>query len=167
MASSVTPFTGILYANELIDAFPVHRVVRRGGEWREVYVELQGETPGGSASRPGTPHRLTTSEGPLSTPRLIEHFAALGIELPEDHVADVSLAAADWLRAAAASLERGFVLLIDYGYPAHVLYGAAHPHGTLTAYRRHTAAMAEGSGRPAAWLDAPGDQDLTDRKSVV
>ena len=42
-----------------------------------------------------------------------------------------------------------------------MLYGAVHPHGTLTAYRRHTAATAEGSGRPAAWLDAPGDQDLT------
>ena len=52
-----TSFEGVLFANELLDALPVHQVVMRAGGLREVYVTSEGD-------------RLTTAEGPLSTPAL-------------------------------------------------------------------------------------------------
>ena len=71
-------------------------------------------------------------------------------------VADLPLAASAWVRETCARLTRGFALFIDYGHLAPRLFGPAHPHGTLTAYRRHTQPSDDDG-----WLDAPGEQDLT------
>jgi SAM-dependent MidA family methyltransferase len=50
----------------------------------------------------------------------------------------VNLAAPRWAADAFQLLERGYLLLIDYGDPAPELYGAAHPQGTLRCYYQHT-----------------------------
>jgi SAM-dependent MidA family methyltransferase len=64
---------------------------------------------------------------------------------------EVSVAAADWIAAAAASIERGFLLLFDYGRESG---DAWHETGTLAAYRAHV--MHEDG-----WLNRPGEMDLT------
>ena len=51
--------------------------------------------------------------------------------------AEIRLAADDWLRGVAASLARGFVMTIDYGYLADELYGRMRMNGTLLCYYRH------------------------------
>jgi SAM-dependent MidA family methyltransferase len=61
-------FEGVLIANELLDAMPVHQVVMRESGLREVYVESRGDD-------------LGLCEGPLSTPRLAGYFAAVGTTL--------------------------------------------------------------------------------------
>src|SRR5262245_1913342 len=71
-------FEGILLANELLDAMPVHQVVMTTGGLREVYVHSQNGT-------------LSTREGPLSTPRLTHYFADLAIALEPGWRAEVSL----------------------------------------------------------------------------
>jgi SAM-dependent MidA family methyltransferase len=58
------------------------------------------------------------------------------------------------MSAAAAAIDRGFVLLFDYGHEAHELYSRLHAAGTLTTYRRHAAGARH-------WLDDPGEADLT------
>ena len=65
-------FEGVLIANELLDALPVHQVVMREGGLREVYV----------SGRPaiGTDD-LALTEGPVSTPALHEYLERLGVEL--------------------------------------------------------------------------------------
>lgn len=148
-ASLPASFEGVVVANELIDAFPVHQVVMRGGHLREVYVRSDGE-------------QLEPSEGPLSTPALLDYFDELNLTLEEGCRAEVNLAAREWIRAVAARLRRGFVLLLDYGCPAAALYSAARPDGTLSAYRRHTMRGPgdSPSGAPA-WVTMPGGQDLT------
>lgn len=138
-------FAGVLFANELLDAMPVHRVVQRAGQLHEVYV----------IADPAGPERLTTSEGSLSTPALAAYLDDEGITLSDGQTADLNLAAPAWLADACARLARGFILLFDYGYPAQALYSAARPNGTLTAYRGHTGREAQG------WLASPGEQDLT------
>jgi SAM-dependent MidA family methyltransferase len=70
----------------------------------------------------------------------------------------VNLAATAWIRRAARSLERGFLLLIDYGHEAHRLYGRGHAGGTLTTYRRH---VSEAPDESPAWLLEPGARDIT------
>ena len=140
------PFEGVLVANELLDAMPVHQVVMRTTGLREVFV---------AASREG----LALCEGPPSTPRLEEYFQGLGIELEEGCRAEISLDAVEWVRQAARRLRRGFLLLIDYGHQARELYSAAHAGGTLTSYARHAASGPEASA--PRWLGRPGEQDLT------
>jgi SAM-dependent MidA family methyltransferase len=137
--------TGVIYANELLDALAPHLVVMREQGLREVYV---GAADG----------RLLTREGPPSSPRVAEYLAAVGAHLEPGWFAEVNLAAADWIRRAGHCLERGFLVIIDYGHDAAVLYSASHATGTLTTYRGHAAERREdGPG----WLLEPGDRDIT------
>ncbi len=78
-------FEGVLLANELLDAFPVHQVVMREDGLREVYVSRQSsvvsrQSPKASGLTTGD-WRLTTVEGPPSTPALAEYLDRLGVTL--------------------------------------------------------------------------------------
>lgn len=142
--------TGILFANELLDAFPVHRVVATEAGLREVYV----------SARQG---RLVTTLGPLSSDEIAGYFTEVGVEPAAESVADIGLAATAWVRTAARALTAGYLLLIDYGSEARHLFGGAHPGGTLRAYCRHVVDLPSPSNRPdiPPWLQRPGEQDLT------
>jgi SAM-dependent MidA family methyltransferase len=147
-------FTGVLLANELLDAMPVHQVVMRDEGLREIYVDLAPARPG------DTEPAFVIREGPLSTPAILRHLEAAGAALEPGWRAEVGLAAVKWVRDAARRLRRGFMLLIDYGHEARDLYSASHSLGTLTTFARHTVAGPERSGAPP-WLLRPGEQDIT------
>ena len=147
-SSPVLPdsFEGVLIANELLDAMPVHQVVMRSGGLHEVYVEARA-------------HGLGLREGPLSTPRLEQDLAALGRTLEPGWRAEISLAAAAWMHEAARRLRRGVIILIDYGHEASELYSVTHSTGTLTSFTGHRSSGPESAAAP--WLSNPGEQDLT------
>jgi SAM-dependent MidA family methyltransferase len=137
--------TGAIYANELLDALPPHLVVMRDDGLREVSVDVDGD-------------RLITREGALSSPRIADYLKSVDARLEPGWFAEVNLAAADWIREAAGCLDRGFLIVIDYGHDASRLYSAAHATGTLTTYRQHASQhREEGPG----WLMEPGDRDIT------
>ncbi len=136
----------LVLANELLDAFGVHRVIWRDGALRELYVDATD-----------TGFRLV--EGPPSTPALAAYFTRLGLHPAEGAVAEVNLAALAWLRALAARLARGAVLLFDYGHPAEVLYSARYPAGTIRTFHRH--------GPGAAPTVLVGYQDMTAHVDVT
>ena len=116
------PIVGIVLANEVLDALPSHRVIWRDGRLREVFVGW----------RDGD---FTDLEGDASTPALADRLAAEGIELADGQCAEICLAVDDWVAGAAAGLERGLLLLVDYGHPAEELYDAVRrPAGTLATY---------------------------------
>lgn len=146
--------SGVLIANELLDALPVHVVRQTRAGLEEIYVDAENGD-------------LVERAGPPSTPALASYFDRLDLRLEPGWRAEVNLAALDWVRAAARVLHRGFLILIDYGHEARELYSAAHPTGTLAAYRRHVQEDAPphpGVGPPdatAPWLDQPGSYDLT------
>jgi SAM-dependent MidA family methyltransferase len=117
-------FNGCLYSNELIDALPVHRVMMTPEGLREIYVTL-GD--GGFAEEAGE----------LSEPAIAGHLERIGVTLLPGQQAEVNLAAPVWLAAASRSLQRGFVMTIDYGYPAAELYAPQRKQGTLLCYYRH------------------------------
>jgi SAM-dependent MidA family methyltransferase len=133
--------TGVIIANELLDALPVHSVTMTEGGLREVYIqERNGE--------------LCEIAGPISLRDIEDHLAQVGAALDLGARAEVGLAATDWIRQAGKALTHGFLLLFDYGHEAPELYSATHASGTLGAYRHHTATAAH-------WLKNPGDCDVT------
>jgi SAM-dependent MidA family methyltransferase len=120
------PVTGVLLANEFLDALPVHRVVVRGGRLLELYV--------------GWRDRFVEEAAEPSTPNLAGRLADDGIDpgqLAEGQVAEICLDLEPWLDEVSRRLARGFVLAIDYGYPASELYGPRRLAGTLLGYRGH------------------------------
>ncbi len=116
--------TGVLLSNELVDAFPVHRVRIVQGEPKELYV----------ADADG---RFVEQTGPLSTPALAQYLArlaAMDITLPEGYTTEINLDAMAWMKEVARVMERGIVLTIDYGHTAQDLYGPDRARGTLLCY---------------------------------
>jgi len=134
---------GVVYGNELMDAFPVHIVVMREGGLREIYV---GEKDGA----------LLEIEGAPSTPALQAYLDRVGITLAQGGRAEINLAAGDWIDAAARRIDRGFLVLIDYGHEAAELFSGSHATGTLMTFSSHRA-----SSRAADWLHEPGERDIT------
>ena len=118
--------TGVVLANEFLDALPVHKVTRTDGALRELYVTW----------RDG---RFHEADGPPSTPALSARLDREGVVLAEGQRAEVCLAIDAWVAGVAAALQRGYVLVVDYGHPAAELYGPARRGGTLRAYVRHAA----------------------------
>jgi SAM-dependent MidA family methyltransferase len=115
---------GCILSNELLDAIPVHRVALEGGTLRETYVESH---EGG----------LSESLRDASTPDIERYFERLGLLPGEGCRAEVNLAALDWVAHAARSLERGFLMTLDYGYEAEELYAPWRREGTLLCFYRH------------------------------
>lgn len=135
-----TAVVGCVLANEFIDALPVHRIERRDGALRELYVTW----------RDG---RFADEPGELSTPALAGWLTETGTELPEGYRAEVSLRMSAWLGDLGQELERGFALVIDYGAPARELYSPRRAQGTLRAFR--------GQHVSSDVLSGVGRQDLT------
>ena len=141
--------TGIVFANELLDAFPVHLVEMRRSGLEEVYVDLDGG-------------RLVERLGPLSSPAIAAYLAETGVDLAPGARAEVNLAAVAWVRQAASRLSRGFLVLFDYGYEAAELYSEARRQGTLATYHRHVVDAPGGGGDSGPpWLVDAGSRDLT------
>ena len=120
-------FDGLVLANELLDAMPVHLAV-----WQEEAIFERGVAweAGG----------LVWSDRPASG-RLLERAQALADEysLPSGYVSEIGLAAADWTASWAGILGRGALLLIDYGFPRHEYYHPQRNAGTLMCHYRHQA----------------------------
>lgn len=133
---SLASVTGCCFSNELVDALPVHQIILHQGQLREIYVALQG-----SRGSRGVPLFMEVIDE-LSTPQLTKYFDLVGINLADSGYQDmyrseVNLAALDWLNTVADRVQRGYLLTIDYGYPASRYYSSTRDQGTLQCYYKH------------------------------
>ncbi|MGB2926811.1 MAG: SAM-dependent methyltransferase, partial [Limnothrix sp.] len=122
--------SGCFLSNELLDAFPVHRVVVQAGKLREKFVTTDTKSSTG----------LKEVIGELSNSNLKTYFEKLGIELsnyPEGYSTEVNLQMLDWLNALQSKLKLGYILTVDYGYPAAKYFHPQRSDGTLQAYFQH------------------------------
>ncbi|HBV97596.1 MAG: hypothetical protein JL50_03880 [Peptococcaceae bacterium BICA1-7] len=115
---------GCIFSNELLDAFPVHRVILEDGALKEIWVACEGE-------------QLVEFTGRLSTPGLAEYISGFGINLEEGQSIEINLAVRSWVKDLARVLGCGFVLTIDYGDTSAGLYTPDRPAGTIRSYRSH------------------------------
>lgn len=133
------PF-GIVVSNELIDAFPVHRVVLRNGELRSLYVGLDQD-------------RFVWREQEIEA-SLADYCARAGFQLVEGQIVEINLAADEYVHEVASRLRRGFVVTVDYGAERAELVGSPYRReGTLRAAYHHQFANNV--------LLEPGRRDLT------
>ena len=138
----VSPSRGIYFSNELLDAFPVHRLVKDPDGLSEFYVTLDSED------------RFAWSTGPLSTERLGDYCRAYSLELSTGQIIEINLAIDDWLAQVARKLDEGFLITVDYGEEAADLYDSARrPQGSLRGFLRHDFVDDV--------LAQPGESDLT------
>src|SRR5678815_2298613 len=109
--------------NDILDNFSVHKVIMKENDLKEIFVDYDN----------GFIEVLQPAHEDLK-----EYFTALAIELPNDFCAEVNLEAIEWIKRISSSLEKGFVLTIDYGYPSSELYQSYHKLGTIVCYNKHT-----------------------------
>ncbi|MBM4126454.1 MAG: class I SAM-dependent methyltransferase [Nitrospira sp.] len=117
--------TGLMFSNELIDAFPVHRVQLSNGQIEELHVDY----------RDG---RFVECAKPLSSDLLSHRVRDMKTGWPEGYRTEVNLQALDWMNQVGRCLQRGVVLTIDYGHTVQDLYRPDRKNGTFLCYFRHS-----------------------------
>ncbi|MFZ3063363.1 MAG: SAM-dependent methyltransferase, partial [Actinomycetota bacterium] len=173
---------GCFLSNELVDVFPVHRIVVTEGSrpkgrplqihksrrsalqtGRGVEADLQVRQPFRKQSWKALPIQeiyVDVRNGEFveiltepSTPELENYFMELAVTLPPGFATEVNLEATQWIQDIGQRLKKGFVITIDYGYPSRELYQSYRAKGTLLCYYKHTV-----NDNPYRHI---GEQDIT------
>lgn len=130
---------GAVVMNEVLDAIPVHVVVRRGGDWLERGIRDTGE---GFAIED-----RAMSDGPL------RQLAEARFPPEGDYESELNPAAEALIEDLGRRLQSGAILVVDYGFPRHEYYHPQRATGTLIGHYRHRSHV-----DPFLW---PGLSDLT------
>jgi len=134
---------GVLFANEVVDALPTTRFTLRDGEVFEECIDVDGEHFA----------RVDRPADALVTGAVRHVERALGRTFEEGYRSEILPQLPYWLQAIAATLERGAMLFVDYGYPRAEFYLPERRDGTLVCHYRHRA-----HADPLYW---PGLTDIT------
>ena len=138
------PWSGVLFANEVLDALPVTRFTMQGGEVFEEHIDANGNGAFVRTDRPADP--LVAGA--------VRHLQRrLGREFEDGYRSEVLPQLPWWLEAIAGEQTRGAALFIDYGYVRREFYLPERRDGTLLCHYRHRA-------HPEP-LVLPGLQDVT------
>jgi SAM-dependent MidA family methyltransferase len=133
-------FNGVFHSNELVDAFPVHRVINIKGELKEIFViNYNG--------------KLELYPDEFSTEKLQKYIDEMDIKIIENQIIDINLDAISWIESLAEKIDKAIVVTIDYGYPADQLYASFRMDGTLCCYYNHR--------QNNDYFKNIGEQDLT------
>jgi SAM-dependent MidA family methyltransferase len=118
-------FDGVLIANEVLDAFAVHRVERRSEGWVEWGVSIHE-------------NELVEEERELTNQELMKYLPPINIDyLP--YMTEINLSAMALMKNVADSLNEGRAYFIDYGFPEREFYHPQRATGTLMCHYRHYA----------------------------
>jgi len=118
-------FDGILLANEVLDAMPVHILLKQGG-WRELGVGYDGQ-------------RFCWQDFSSDSPAVaeIDRIESRLGELPDGYRSEVNLNYQPWLAALSQACKRAVVLIIDYGYEQAQYYHPERTSGSLICHYQH------------------------------
>jgi SAM-dependent MidA family methyltransferase len=138
--ANLQPVHGVFISNELLDALPVHLLEYRENRWSELHVTWSGKD-------------FEFIARPIRSSEVLDATARLPVPLRSPYRTELNLCAPQWINEIGSRLERGFVLVIDYGHPRHQYYSAGRTEGTLACYSRHR--------RTFNPLQDPGVLDIT------
>ncbi|MDD5295775.1 MAG: SAM-dependent methyltransferase [Rhodocyclaceae bacterium] len=131
-------FSGVVVANEVLDAMPVHLVHWVDGGIFERGVALDADAAFTWQDHPATGALLA---------------AAQSVPVAAPYLSEIALAAPAWIREWAQILQSGALILVDYGFPQREFYHPQRNQGTLMCHYRHHA-----HGEP---FHRPGLTDIT------
>lgn len=120
-----TEFTGVIIANEVLDALPVHCFERQGGQCYERRVTWGNNAFAWLLADP--------------TPPLSAELSRLESEVrfADQTLGEVSLHCGAFIQTLAQSLKQGLLLFADYGYGRELYYHPGRHAGTLTCFYQH------------------------------
>jgi SAM-dependent MidA family methyltransferase len=120
-------FRGVMLANEVVDAMPVHAIA-----WTRAGILERGVC--------ANEGQLTWSDRPASG-RVFTHASRIEVEIPPSgrYESELGLLGPLWMRSLGRFLERGAILAIDYGFPAREYFHPQRSTGTLACHYRHHA----------------------------
>lgn len=124
-----TQFQGVMLANEVLDAFPVHRFLIDHDAIQEYYVGWKDDAFVWITDKP------TSSELENEVQKIKETY----LSDIDHYTSELNLYAGAWLHTISESLASGAILLIDYGFPRDVYYHPQRSQGTLMCHYRHRA----------------------------
>jgi SAM-dependent MidA family methyltransferase len=117
-------FSGVILGNEVLDALPAELV-----RWTESGPLSRGVIVEGEA--------FAWQDHPIADPVLRARADAL--DVAPGYVSEINLAANALVASLAECLDRGLILMIDYGFVAAEYYHPQRHMGTLRAHYRHHA----------------------------
>ena len=121
-------WSGVLFANEVIDALPTPRFVVRGGEVMEE----------GVASAPDGGFAVVEVPSDALMTAAVRHVEReRGEAFPEGYRSELLPQLPYWIQAVMGRMQAGAMLFIDYGYPRREYYAPTRDRGTLRAFHRH------------------------------
>nr|WP_069790612.1 class I SAM-dependent methyltransferase [Cyanobacterium sp. IPPAS B-1200]OEJ78611.1 hypothetical protein A5482_01655 [Cyanobacterium sp. IPPAS B-1200] len=120
---------GCFISNELMDALPIHRIVKHGDELKEIFVTVNDG-------------KLEEIYDNFSSNKIEEYLTMNQVDLTEDsypnnYQTEVNLLSLEILEKINHKLQRGYILTVDYGYDAHKYYHPQRYEGTLKCYYQH------------------------------
>jgi SAM-dependent MidA family methyltransferase len=137
---------GIVLANEVLDALPVERFVKRANLQCQ---RIRSTGSGFEVFEADAPGHVAAAVAAIET--------GIGHELAEGYVSEVSLAVGDWVRSLADALDVGAVFLFDYGLSRGEYYAVDRSDGWLRCHFRHHAhnnpTILAGIQDMTAWVD--------------
>jgi len=144
---------GVVFANELLDALPCDRFVMQQGRPLRLGVALRD---GRFAWAPRAAVAADTADA-LWLAEADATLAGIASTLPDGYCGEFAPRASAWVQAVADSLERGVVILVDYGLPRAQYYHPQRADGTLRCHFRqhahHDPFLHPGLTDITAWVD--------------
>jgi len=137
---SLKAINGVFISNELLDAMPVHLLEYRQSHWCERYVTC-------------SPKDFEFVSLPIESSEVAEAAGRLPLPPHSPYLTEINLNSRRWIKEIRSSLDQGFILIVDYGYPRAEYYKPDRTEGTLACYSRHR--------RSFDPLANPGEKDIT------
>ncbi len=135
-------FNGVMLANEVLDAMPVHRFCWAAQQWQEWRVDWSAEALRWTLATPSAALAAACAELATQTEAWRDGYSS-----------EICLALPSWFADLWQCSDQAVMLLLDYGFPRHEYYHPQREQGTLMCHYRHHA-----HGDPFFW---PGVQDIT------
>ncbi len=117
------PFNGLIIANEVMDAFPVHLFKFQNNHFLEFYVKIDENSFSWQLDKPQPP--------------VLKYLESLPFCLSEGYISECNLLIAEWIKKLSDVLNQGAILLLDYGFPQHEYYHPDRHMGTLMCHYQH------------------------------
>jgi SAM-dependent MidA family methyltransferase len=134
-------FNGVIIANEVLDAMPVHRICQDQDSLYESFITRNND------------YQLTEIWKPCINQRLLTYLEPILPKTQQPYYSEVNLFVEGWLQQCATMLKSGAMIIIDYGFPRHEFYHPDRHQGTLMCHYRHHCHT-----NPLIYI---GEQDIT------